>query len=65
MSVAELKQIWDSASASPFQPGVGKSAHFTVGFVLLMLGMHDKPPLFGTGKLTCCSICSFWYLRSQ
>jgi hypothetical protein len=45
MSIEELTAAWDSASASPFQPGVGKEAHFTVGFVLLLLGIAHAPGL--------------------
>ncbi|OCL11902.1 hypothetical protein AOQ84DRAFT_286275 [Glonium stellatum] len=32
-----LLDIWEAASASPYQPTVAKSSQFAVGFVLLLL----------------------------
>ncbi|KAI1433849.1 hypothetical protein GGR50DRAFT_695698 [Xylaria sp. CBS 124048] len=36
---SSLYEIWHTASGSPFQPIVGKGEQFTVGFVLLILGL--------------------------
>lgn len=32
-----LLEIWEVASASPYQPTVSKSSQFAVGFILLLL----------------------------
>ena len=29
--------VWEAAAASPFQPGVGKNAQFTLGLALLFV----------------------------
>ncbi|TGJ85724.1 hypothetical protein E0Z10_g3080 [Xylaria hypoxylon] len=36
---SSLRDIWQTASGSPFQPAVGKGSQFFVGFVLLLLGL--------------------------
>lgn len=40
-----LNEVWEAASATPFQPLVPKDSQFSVGFNLLLLGM-DSSPLF-------------------
>lgn len=32
-----LLEIWEAASASPYQPTVSKNSQFAVGFILLLL----------------------------
>jgi hypothetical protein len=40
MPMAEsLQAVWDSAAGSPFSPLIGKDTQFTVGFLLLSLGI--------------------------
>lgn len=34
-----VNELWQSPSASPFLPTIGKGSQFLVGFVLLLLGL--------------------------
>ncbi|KAJ5089400.1 hypothetical protein N7532_008084 [Penicillium argentinense] len=34
-----LNEVWEAASASPFQPVVSKDGQFSVGFSLLLLAL--------------------------
>jgi len=34
-----LLDVWEAAAPSPFSPAIGKSTHFTVGFVLLSIAL--------------------------
>ncbi|KAI0198354.1 hypothetical protein F4808DRAFT_462826 [Astrocystis sublimbata] len=36
---SSLHELWHSASASPFQPAIGKGNQFLVGFTLLLIGL--------------------------
>lgn len=37
MSATSLQQLWEESASQPFQPSIGKSAQFTVGFTLLLI----------------------------
>lgn len=37
-----LNEVWEASSATPFSPLVSKDHQFTVGFNLLVLGMHSS-----------------------
>lgn len=43
-----LNEVWEAASATPFQPFVAKDSQFSVGFSLLLLGMDGSPQLEAT-----------------
>lgn len=43
-----LNEVWEAASATPFQPLVPKDSQFSVGFNLLLLGMDSLSQLPGT-----------------
>ena len=36
---SSLYELWQSPSATPFLPTIGKNTQFLVGFVLLLLGL--------------------------
>lgn len=38
-----LNEVWEAASASPFQPIVPKDSQFFVGFNLLLVGTDNWP----------------------
>lgn len=50
---APLHDIWDAASANPYQPFVPKSLQFTVGFLLLLVGTLIASTLCTGLLLTC------------
>ncbi|KAF2454755.1 hypothetical protein BDY21DRAFT_290944 [Lineolata rhizophorae] len=37
MSATPLLDVWEAASANPYQPTVSKDSQFTVGFILLLI----------------------------
>lgn len=42
-SLMSLNEVWEAASASPFEPIVPKDSQFFVGFCLLLLGTTNWP----------------------
>jgi cell cycle checkpoint protein len=36
---SSLPEVWQAAAGSPFLPAIGKGTQFSVGFVLLLLGV--------------------------
>lgn len=51
-----LADVWHAAAASPFQPAVGKTSQFTLGFALLFA--CEPPCLAGTGPANAPQRCS-------
>ncbi|KAJ5109104.1 hypothetical protein N7456_005779 [Penicillium angulare] len=44
-----LNQVWEAASATPFQPIVAKDSQFTIGFSLLVIAVITTG-LFGLNR---------------
>jgi len=55
MSSTPLHDVWEAASANPYQPTVGKNAQFTVGFTLLLIALVLSG-LFGLSRVSPMSI---------
>jgi cell cycle checkpoint protein len=36
---SSLHEVWQAAAGSPFLPTIGKESQFTVGFLLLLIGV--------------------------
>lgn len=60
-----LLEIWEAASASPYQTTVSKNSQFAVGFILLLLGKSKLFQLLEARLTTCCSFHSHWHLWAK
>ena len=42
-----LREVWDAAAASPFEPAIGKDTQLYVGLVLVFIGTDLALEFFG------------------
>ena len=56
MSTSSIQDLWEAASASPYEPIVSRDNQFVVGFGLLLIG---KFPKMGYGVIKTNELISF------